>query len=240
MAGLTNTGHPDFQATSGTPVPVLVATIGPFAAGASWGPFTLDVLAGGAYIMEVTPTTVADVMFTDVTVQHLDPQNNVVFEDFYGAVPGGTQAAPNMDLPQPTMIRGNVYGSQLKISGQCGNAAFANAVCSAGGLTASGGSIAVYIIPNGLSDPDPKMSNGSIILPGITGSAPGSLLAVLDFAGLVAGASTQQFVVAPYSGEALLYIRQKGLTTTPANAQWTLQGFTVANGVNPAYQAIYN
>jgi hypothetical protein len=85
---VTYTGHPDWIPTNSSPIPVLAAELGTFPAG-TWGPITIPCTSGGAYMLTVASAIAADFTLTDVTVQHYDFAGNLVFTDFYGAVPSG-------------------------------------------------------------------------------------------------------------------------------------------------------
>jgi hypothetical protein len=233
------TGHPDFLATSSTPIPVLVAQETGLAAGA-WGPFTVDVTSGGAYELAVFPATSGDSGCTDITVEHMDTAGNVVYTDFFGAVLCGVNAGAliGITMSGPTVIRGNLQGSQLVISGVTGASAFVRTVTGIAGLNASAVDINVYILPIGLTDPEPRMSNGSAQLAPL-GNTPGGILA--SFVSVsVPFTSNVVTAVVPYSGPAVIHLRQTGVTTTPTNLRLLMQGFTVGNGATtPVWQLNY-
>jgi hypothetical protein len=232
---LTYVGHPDFVPTQSSPIPTYIASLGTFAPGASWGPISVSPPSGGAYAISVAALTGTNIAFTDITVKHLDFSGNVVWEDFFGAVMNGSGYAGNLQLPQPTFVRGNVYGATLQVSGTAALSAFVNGIISGSGYTASSVVLKMYILPNGLSDPDPKLSNGSALLNSLTGSTPGNLLCVNNITTLTDGTATARLILVPYSGAAVLSLRQAGVTTTPANVVGFVQGYTVANGTTPVY-----
>jgi hypothetical protein len=233
------TGHPDFLATSSTPIPVLVAEETGLAAGA-WGPFTVNVSSGGAYELAVFPAVSGDSGCTDITVQHMDTAGNLVYTDFFGAVLCGVNsgALSGITMTAPTVIRGNLQGSQLVISGVTGASAFIRTVTGIVGLNSSAVNINVYILPIGLTDPEPRMCNGSAqLLP--LGSTPGGILASLVSATVAFGGNVATAIV-PYSGPAVIHLRQTGVVATPTNLRLIMQGFTVGNGSGtPVWQLNY-
>lgn len=229
----TPTGHPDFIPTNSTPIPVPVGQELNIPPG-SFGPITIDVTSGGAYAIAVNAHTQADILMTDISVEHVDVNGNVVFTDFFGAVVDGAQDSPIFALNGPTFLRGNIYGAQLVISGFVAASAFINAVLGGSGLVASNADLYFYALPNGLGDPEPKMSNGSAKLLTAAPAAPGNMLASLVSQAVAFGNSSVILPLVPYAGPATLFLQQQGVSTTPTNLRLVLQGWTVQSGSGAA------
>jgi hypothetical protein len=240
MVGFQLTGHPDWIATNSTPIPVLAAELGTFAANTSWNAGSVDVSSGGAYMLTVTPATAGDTCVTDITVQHYDVNGTLMHTDFFGAVFSGGNANMGLITSAATIVRGNQYGATIKISGQTASAAWVNSVSGSAGLTTVGATINCYILPNGLGDPDPRMNNGSCQVVDAVGATPGNVLTFLNGGTVSAGESLGPYWLVPYSGPAVATVRQNGLTTTPSNFRFTLTGYTVANGTGGILQAAFD
>jgi hypothetical protein len=239
MPTFTPTGHPDFIPTNSTPIPVPIGQELAIPAG-SFGPITIDVTSGGAYAIAVAAVTPADVLMADIYVEHVDLNGNAIFTEAYGAVMVGSGASTQLELSEPTFLRGNIYGSQLVISGRVAASAFINAVLGDAGLVASEANLYFYALPNGLGDPEPKMSNGSGQLGTIGGLAPGNMLVSLVSESVADGASSLIYPLIPYSGDATLFLQQQGVSTTPTNLRLVLQGWTVTNGsASPVWEQTY-
>jgi hypothetical protein len=200
---LQPTGHPDWIAANSAPIPVLIDQISGQAPG-GYGPFTIDVTSGGAYILALSAQQAANLGMADVTVEHFDVAGNLVYTDIFGAVPYGGTGTTVIQMSGPTILRGNIYGSSLQITGAVASSAYLIAVTGKAGLVASNLDINVYILPSGLSDPEPKMMNGSVSLGAATFPTPGGLL--LGFSGLNIPLSSNSgpLVCAPYSGPVTL------------------------------------
>jgi hypothetical protein len=234
----TYTGHPDWIPTNSSPIPVLAAESATFAAG-TWGPVTITCTSGGAYMIAVNAATPTDLGFSDFTVKHYDFKGNLVWTDFFGAVMFGAPAVLPVACNGPTILRGNIYGSTLQISGQVGNSGFLNGVLGTAGFTASGMSFNAYILPNGLGDPDPKLSNGSVTLDSVSVPTPGGLLAFFYNETLTESTSTSINPIVPYSGEAILCLEAGGALTTPADFVVFIRHWTVANTATPFAQELF-
>jgi hypothetical protein len=229
MAGFQLTGHPDWQPVNSTPIPVLVAQLTGLASGV-WGGDSVDVSSGGAYLLSVAPSNVSDTGCTDITVNHYDVLGNLVYTDFFGGVVSGSFPLGMPIYNGPTLVRGNIYGSVLKISGQTATTAFLNAVLSSSSAAASSVDINMYIIPNSLADPEPKVSNGNGDFATIGGAIPGGLLISAPALSLGPGVTSGPFPVTPYAGPASLIMNQTGDATTPNELELKILGYTVAAG----------
>jgi hypothetical protein len=233
------TGHPDFIQTSGTPIPVLTEKVTGLGVG-TWSISDISVSSGGAYALTLFSSAFGDIACTDITVQHIDLSGTVVYTDFFGGVLASIDATVPFPLkmPGPTMVRGNIYGNLLRITGQVANSAFLNGLPGIGGNTACSLNMNIYVLPAGLGDPDPRMSNGTgLVAAGI--NLPGAALMTLVAFGQIPG-SVNFVPCVPYTGPSVFQFRQSGVTTTPTNARLVLEGFTVAGGAAaPVWQQNY-
>jgi hypothetical protein len=227
------TGHPDWMAANSTPVPVLVAQSGVLGGG-TFGPNLVPVSSGGAYMIAVGATVAGEVGFADISVTHLDVNGNTVWIDFFGSVMVGSGTVLPINLPGPTILRGNIYGATLSISGQVGTSAYLNGVLKTAGFTASPVRYRVYMLPSGIGDPDPKMSNGSALLGALTGSTPAGLLLALPGLLLIAAGAAETQALVPYSGPAALGMQVGPGIASPADCIVQIQSYTVANGTSYA------
>jgi hypothetical protein len=226
---LQPTGHPDWISANSAPIPVLVDQILGQAPG-GYGPFTIDCTSGGAYILAVSAQFPAELSMVDVTVEHFDVAGNLVYTDIFGAVPVGGTGTTVISLPGPTILRGNIYGSSIVISGAVASSAYLTAVTGVGGLTASNIDISVYILPTGLSDPEPKMCNGSVILAGYTAPTPGGLLQGVSGKVIPISSNSGPLLCAPYSGPATLIYEVSGAAAIISDFVIQLLFYTVAGG----------
>jgi hypothetical protein len=224
----TLTGHPDWQPTYNVPIPVLVGAETGLAPG-TWGPYTIPVSSGGSYMLSLSAVTADEIGFTDVTVQHLDVNGAVVYTDFFGAIMVGGGTTQETNLTGPTLIRGNIWGPTLKISGQVAASAFLNSVLSSSGFVATDISFNIYVFPLGLSDPEPKVSCGNATLLGGLITAPGGLLASYNSATLTEGTNSAAAALIPYAGPASITFSFGG-GVTPANCEIAINQFRVVDG----------
>jgi hypothetical protein len=228
------TGHPDFIPYGSTPVAVLVAQDLNVGTGA-WTMPDISVTSGGAYLIAIGAHTLANVVISDVTVQHVDVNGLVIYSDFFGAVMNGNGIPAQLTLPNPTILRGNIYGSVLRISGLVATSAQINGIMGVAGLVASNLDVNVYIIPINLSDPDPRMSNGGANFGGATGISPGSLLQVYNGTVIPFGTNTGINPIIPYSGPAKLCLRYSGALATGVSLRITLNGWAISNYPNSIF-----
>jgi hypothetical protein len=200
--------------------PKLLQQLGTFAAGATWGPVTVQVPNGGAYMLALTAAGVNG--GSDITVDHLDSAGNVVYEEFFGAI-----IQSNLTTG-PTLVRGNVQGPTLRISGHACNSAFFIAATGSV-IAASAVTINAYSLPFSLANDVPKVMGAGFG----TGTVAGLLLTA-DGVAVALGVTTPIGIVQPYAGPATISLRQTTLTTTPTNGRlilafWSMAGF-IASG----------
>lgn len=231
-------GHPDFLPVNGVPMPILCEQFGPLPVGA-WGPETLSTTSGGSYLLALTSNNSSDIVVTDVTVQQYDAAGNLVFTDFFGAVIAGNYSGTTFGAVDPTVIRGNIYGPTIKISGQVATAAFSDTVFGLSGLTAGSLLVNAYTLPAGLSDPDPKLSNGNFTITTADTVYPGNFLC--GFSALTLAGATNGLIqpLSPYSGPAYMMIRNTTGSAVPNDAQMPLKFYTVQAGSTPFQSDIY-
>lgn len=229
MATFTPTGHPDWQPVQSVPIPVLVGQLTNLNPGV-WGPFTVNMSSAGSYLMAIEAINGADSAFADIQIGHFDPAGNLVHQDFFGAMPGGGGKANQISYGSPTIIRGNIYGSTIKIQGITAATAWINGVFTVGGFTATGVNINIYVLPSGLSDPEPRMFSGEVGFTGFSGFQPGSLLWSAESLAVAFSSNSGILAVAPYSGPVDFSYWQTGVAATPTNLRFNLDGYTVDNG----------
>ena len=223
------TDFPDFT-PSVTPGPVtFLASLGPFPAGATWGPVNVKVPTGGSYHLAVFPTTQGQYCCTDAVVGHFDVNNVSSYQDFYGGVLLGGGGGGVGASAGAVILRGNLYGTLLQINGNACASAFLNAVLPAGGFTATGLKINVYSTPFSLSDPQPKVTVSNPNLHSFLSATPQTALAVMNDTVVAANTSSGVEPVMAYAGPAVLEITQTGIAAA-ANAQLLINEYTVTNG----------
>jgi len=231
---LQNTAIPDNISTTGIngSLPSLLDTEVLSPASGVWGPFTNALPAAcGSYLIAITPGTPADPFCSDFTVDHLDDNSNIVHTDFFGAAYGGSWPGSDIvgsaiQMSGPTLLRGNIYGTQLRISGLKAAAAMLNTITGSSGIIMSGFTYRLYTLPYNVPDAMPKMSNGSASLLA-QGDSPSNLLAAFVNFPLTAG-STISSPIVPYAGPAVLNCR---CAANPASVE--MQEYSVANGTTP-------
>lgn len=234
----TPTGHPDWIAASSTPIPVLVEQMTGLAVG-TFGPTTVQVSGGGAYLLSVNAVTEAEYTAVDITVKHLDVNGTEVYRDFFGGVVAGSPGGGFVEFPGPTTCRGNIYGYELVISGQVAAGAWFNTILNVSGFTGSAADINVYVLPNNIGDPEPKVSNGSAEPVGTSFTAPGGLLIGVNGLSMAPTVTEGPFAVVPYSGPYVIIMNQTGDTTNPLEVDLNLLGYTVAGGTTPLYSKVF-
>ena len=222
-------GHPDFLEHVAPAPPGFVQALGPFAAGAAWGPTNILMPSGGSYHLVVIPTIASDFACTDVIINHLDPSGNMVYQDFFGGVLCGDGLVGNAGNANAAVCRGNIYGTTLQIAGNIAASAFLNAVIPGHAFTASGVSLKLYVTPFALNDPEPKVINSAPSLFSLMSGTPNGLLAIMNGTAVAANSSTTALPMLAYSGSATIEIEQEGIAAA-ANALLIIQGWGVAFG----------
>jgi len=236
----TLTGHPDWIPTQSLPVTVLAAVETGLTPGA-WGPITVPCSSGGAYMISLIGAGAISnrASVTDITVEQFDLAGNSVANDFFGAVPSGGSYIGDYIVSGPVIARGNVYGASLQISGLMCTSAYLTDIFPNSGTNIGTIDIAVYILPNGFTDPDPKLYVGQFVNYDTTYTLPPLTLATQVGLSLTDGKSSDAILVAPYSGAAVLTLQQTGVTTTPTNLRCFIYGYTVASGTTEIEQLFF-
>ena len=205
--------------------PQLIGTTGAFAANATWGPFSFNFGGAPAYTLALTPTNPAQSVATDITIQHLDASGNLVYQEFFGAIPAGIWAPAGTSAV--TLIRGNLYGTSIRINGLSASQAFGSAI-AVGAINITGGTIAVYTVPDRLQ------AGAQRLVPAYSGAqllTPGQLW----FSGTVglnvaAGATNNGGIVAPCQGPVVASFRFTGAVAAPVNPRLVLNFYSVQGG----------
>jgi hypothetical protein len=222
-------GHPDFLAAVSPSPPQFIQALGPFGAGAAWGPVNVQVPSGGSYHLAIFPNVSANFVCTDIVISHLDSRGVPTWQDYFGGVLAGNALGGLEGNCNAAVVRGNIYGSTLQISGTTADSAFLNAVIPGHAFTATGLAVNVYTTPFALADPEPHVAAARANINSFLSTTPQGLLAVLN-PSLVAHATSSPFVpVLAYAGPATLEIEQEGVTTG-GNVLVNINGYTVVGG----------
>jgi hypothetical protein len=224
-------GHPDFIQYSSTPVATLIAQLGPFGAGVSAAQL-INVTSGGSYILSITGDNPTNGIMVDVVVSHLDANGYTILQETYGAVPWGLWNATPIQVQEPVLLRGNIYGTQLSITFNSATNVYMNTVLNGAGITRGNVNCNVYIIPSSLADPDPKMSTSGVFNSTGVGNYTQGMLATFNGVAIPFGTDTGQIIIAPYSGPAKLTLRQSGVVATPTNIFAGIRSYAVIAGTN--------
>lgn len=221
-------GHPDFLGAVSPSPPQFIQALGPYGGGAAWGPVSVAVPSGGSYHLAIFPAQTNLFQLTDVTVNHLDARGVPVWQDFFGGVLTGNALPGGAGNNNAAVVRGNIYGVTLQISGLSATAAQMNALIPGHSFTGTGLSINVYTTPFALDDPQPKVTVAAAAV-GVTGSrTPQGLLAAMQAVAVPLSSATPNLPVLSYAGPAVIDITQSGIAS-PANAVLNIISWTVAN-----------
>lgn len=222
-------GHPDWLQYNASPLPVLVAKLGPLSAG-TFTPETVNCIGGGAYMIVVVPTVPTDAVSVDIGVLQYDINDNFMCQDYFGAVSAGTGINIGAGSPCATIIRGNIYGPTFKIYGQVASSTWMDTVFSQLTFTTTTATLYVYVLPQGLGDPEPKLSCGAGLIPSGAQIMPGGLLMTWPVTSVAESSSYGPWPCCPYSGPAVLNFQCSGASTTAIDFIVQLNFYTVSNG----------
>lgn len=201
--------------------PKFIQTLGTFAAGAAWGPINVTLPNGGAYA--ITVSAAANIGGTDITIDHLDINGTIVYEEFFGAV-----ATSGFGVGTPTTVRGNVQGVSLRIKGQvCPIAFFTNISGIVG--SAQPVTLNVYSLPFALANDVPKVISAGFNQ--VATSAAGLILSV-DGVAVASGVTTQAPLMQPYAGPVTVSFRVATPLTVAANGRLNLAFWSAAQFIN--------
>lgn len=215
-------GHPDYQNNVSSPGLVFVANVGTFAPGSVWGGTAYVMPSGGCYeILVQVVGAGAKFGITDVYLNHLDVNGNTVYQDAF-TVGAGTQA----NGYGGAILRGNMHGVKLQITGQTATTAYLTAI----GITGeTHPSLQVTLYSQGLAvaQPRPKVSPllAGVIAPQLDGM-------VFTSINLPASGTTILGAMQSYSGLCKLT-----MYTGTANPDYYVQlnTYTVAGGTTAAW-----
>lgn len=190
--------------------PVLVAGVG-----ATFGPTIYSFPFGAAYMLVCNANTPTNACWADIRIQHLDTSGNVVYEEDYSV---GIGSLGNFS---PVIIRGNLEGNRLQISGTVATGAQINALPFGNGpFTGTGLILGVYSLAQAITPATPK------IIPSNTTSG---ILQSFQALNLAAGTSSIVVPAFAYMGR----VKWHTFSANPGNARASCQFFTVANGPSP-------
>jgi len=241
MTGFQLVGHPDWIPAQSIPITVLAATESGITPGA-WGSYTVPCSSGGAYLISLIGNAGIhlNAAWTDVQVEQYDIAGNLIGIDFFGGIPAGGCYIGDMICDGPVLIRGNIYGASLQISGTMGTPGALSSLFTNSSTETSTLGFNVYILPNGFADPDPKVYCNAFGPYSTDNNYPSLILAAQYNLSLTDGKSSDAILVGPYSGAAVLTLTQAGVTTTPSNLRCIIYGYSVANGSTPVFQQLYS
>lgn len=222
-------GHPDFSPAVLPAPPQFIQALGPFAAGAGWGPVSVQVPSGGSYHLTLFPFHAAQFACTDIIINHLDSRGVPVYQDFYGGVLMGNGLAGLQGNCNAAVVRGNIYGVTLQIQGTTASSAYLNVVIPGHAFTADGININVYTTPFALADPQPKVTAAAADINSFTQLTPQSQLAIANAAPVAHASTLGPLPFLAYSGPATIEITQEGVAAG-GNMALIVNGFTVAGG----------
>lgn len=204
-------------------VPIKLTSIGPFAAGAAWGPSAaINFTLGAAYRLVITPSVAGDVFATDLIVTHQDAAGNTTYTEAFTVTNwGNTGLSGGTSATGGVIVRGNLQGSKIVLSGTTISQANWNTINSSVG-TVSGINITIYYDAYPIAEAKPKVT------PWVNTG-----FVAQTFALSIANGGNFKYGVLPgYSGRAFMTMR-----TTVSNATFfaTLSSFSVANGTSALY-----
>lgn len=222
-------GHPDFLAAVSPAPPQFIQPLGPFGPGGSFAPVSVQVPTGGSYHLAIFPTDNTKFCCTDITVSHLDSRGIPTWQDFFGGVLCGNGIPGLQGNCNAAILRGNIYGNTLQISGTAASSAFLNAVIPGHAFTAVGMNINVYTTPFALADPQPHVAASAANINSFLSVTPQGLLAVISAAAVNFGTTLGPAPFLAYAGPATLEIEQEGVASGN-NVTLIVSGYTVAGG----------
>jgi hypothetical protein len=190
--------------------PQLVAGVG-----ASFGPTVFTFLTGAAYQLVLTPNTPANACWSDIRIEHLDSLGTSIYEEDFSV---GLGSLGNFS---PVIVRGNLVGRQLRISGTVATGAQINALpFGTGPFTGTGLIMGVYSLAQALSPPTPKI---------IPCNTTAGILQGFQALSLGAGLSSIVVPMFTYAGLA----KWDAFSATAGNARASIQFFKVATAATP-------
>jgi hypothetical protein len=199
-----------------SPVPQLIAApvlVG--GVGVSFGPTVYTFPTGAAYQLVLTANTPSNACWADIRIEHLDSLGTSIYEEDYSV---GLGSLGNFS---PVIVRGNLCGRQLRISGTVATGAQINALPFGNGpFTGTGLIMGVYAIAQALSPPTPKI---------IPCNTTAGILQGFQAISLGAGASSIVVPMFTYMGRA----KWDAFSATAGNARGSIQFFKVSSAATP-------
>ena len=227
------TDYPDFTPAVMPAPATFLKALGPFGAGANWGPADIPVSSGGSYHLALFPSVTTEFCCTDVLVSHLDSRGIPTYQDFFGGVLCGNATGGVAGNANAAVCRGNLYGNTIEVSGTVAASAFLNAVLPPGGFTAAGLLLNVYSTPFALADPQPKVTVARANIGSFLSVTPQTVIAQINDLAVPANSNSAVEPMLSYAGPAVLEMLQAGIAA-PGNAQLLIAEYTVVNGsANP-------
>jgi hypothetical protein len=116
--------------------PTTLLAVSQISAGATWSLPQTTFKTGSAYEIALSSLIVAQAFVTDIKIEHLDASGNIILTEFLTV-----SNYPNSNNAR-VLIRGNLAGTQLLITGQSATSAFINTVA---GSSLTAGTILVSL-----------------------------------------------------------------------------------------------
>jgi hypothetical protein len=199
----------------GVSTPQIVVAQQQFVTNAAWGPINASFPFGGSYeLVFSTPGTSSQI--SDVLVQHVDNAGNVLYAENFTVATG---AIGNFN---PVIIRGNLQGPKLIISGTTCSTAYITALGLINGPFNAGPlNMTVYGSSLPVSETRPKM---------VPSNVQGGIIQEIEGVSLAAGASQGPVPMPSYAGRAICDVFSPGTL-----GRMTIQGFRVSGGSTPQF-----
>lgn len=200
----------------GSPIPAVVAApVQVATVGNPFGPISYTFPIGGAYQLVMQANNPNSACMVDLVINHLDTLGNVVYTEDYTV---GLGALGNFSQ---VIVRGNLEGKTLQISGQLATGAQINAYNFIGGpYVGTGLVMGVYSLGQSLSPPTPKI---------IPSNTTAGILGAFQATSLGAGLSSGLLPLFSYMGT----VKWDVFTAVAGNGRASLQFFKVATGTAP-------
>lgn len=200
----------------GAPVPQQISSkqaVG--VAGGAIAATTFTIPVGGAYQLVFYQTSQLGACVADITVQHQDVSNNIVYTENF------TVAVGSIGNFSPVIYRGNLQAGRIIISGQICTQAYLNALpIDTGPFTVTGLSMAVYSLGNALANTSPKM---------IPSNTTNGVLGAFQATSLGAGLAGARVPLFSYVGR----FKWDVFSASAGFARAAISFFTVAGGSAP-------
>lgn len=199
----------------GTSVPRIVLATQIIGSNTAFGPFDVTFPFGGSY--EIACDNLGlNSQVADITVKHLDQNDVNIYTENY------TVAIGAVGNNNPVIVRGNLQGSKLRITGLTCTSAYMNALgLITGPFTAGNLNLTVYGTSLQIAETRPKMAPSNV---------QGGILQEIEGVALLAGASQGPVQMPSYAGRAIMDAFSPGTL-----ARGTIQGFKVVTGATPQF-----